>query len=125
MLAAMPWAQVDALLRRHPPERLTANTLADPARLQADLELTARRGYSIDDEERAPGVLCIGAPIRDHSGATVAAVSISGPAFRVREHGIEANAHLVIEAADNASLRLGGPAELRSAVERPTSEVRS
>jgi IclR family acetate operon transcriptional repressor len=61
----------------------TPNTHTTFESLQADLELTRQRGYAIDDEEDEVGLRCIGAPIRDHQGNTVAALSVTGLAHRV------------------------------------------
>lgn len=109
MLAQLPWPEAAAMLARWPMTRLTANTRADPDSLRADLAQIAARGYSIDDEERVAGVRCIGAPIRDHRGVAVAAISISGPAFRVSRERVEEFARKVIAVADEASVRLGAP----------------
>jgi IclR family acetate operon transcriptional repressor len=99
ILADLPGDQVLEILRQDPPVRLTPSTLASIPALQRDLALTRRRGFAIDDEERTPGVLCIGAAIRDHKGDPVGAVSISGPAARMREHGIEKLGGIVSETA--------------------------
>ena len=44
-----------------------------------------RNGYAIDDEEYQPGVICIGAAIRDHNGAVVGAISASTPTMRAND----------------------------------------
>jgi IclR family transcriptional regulator, KDG regulon repressor len=62
--------------------RLTAQTITQLSHLEAELDRTCRQGYSLDLEESAEGACCIGAPVRDASGAVVAAVSISMPANR-------------------------------------------
>lgn len=48
-----------------------------------DLAVSRRRGFTLDDEEGAEGVRCAGAPVRDHQGEIVAAVSVSGPTQRL------------------------------------------
>jgi DNA-binding IclR family transcriptional regulator len=58
-------------------ERVTEYSLADRDELLADLERTRRRGYAVDQQEALLGVWCVGAPIRDHSGRSVAAISLS------------------------------------------------
>jgi IclR family acetate operon transcriptional repressor len=58
-------------------ERATEHSLADCAALLADLARTRRRGYSVDRQEALLGVWCVGAPIRDHTGRSVAAISLS------------------------------------------------
>ena len=107
ILASMPWPAVEALLDRHPPERLTKKTITERGALRRELEVTAKRGYSIDREERAPGVICIGAGIRDFSGAIAGAISISGPKFRLTTRKLESCAALVRASAEDASSRLG------------------
>ncbi|CAN5370718.1 IclR family transcriptional regulator [soil metagenome] len=50
-----------------------------------DRILQARRaGVAIVEEESEPGLIGIGAPLRDPSGRIVAALNISGPQFRLR-----------------------------------------
>jgi len=115
MLAHLPWPEVTAILARRPLVRLTPRTFTDPAALRSELAAIAARGYAVDDEERLPGVFCIGAPIRDHNGSVVAAISISGPAFRIAERGPDELARLVVAAAGDASRRLGAPEETAAA----------
>ena len=42
-----------------------------------DLAQTRGRGYSVDQQEGILGVFCVGAPVRDHTGRSVAAISLS------------------------------------------------
>lgn len=56
------------------PQR-TRQTITKVQRLLEDLALTRERGYALDDEEDADGVLCVGAPVFDHTGRCVAAIS--------------------------------------------------
>lgn len=76
------------IIRQHPMERLSAKTIVDANQLKRDLTLTRRRSYAVDNEERTPGVICIGAPVLDHLRVPVGAISISGPAFRMKEKGV-------------------------------------
>jgi DNA-binding IclR family transcriptional regulator len=107
-LADLPWAEAAAILDAEPMVRLTPSTIIGKAAMQEELETIRSRGYSVDDEERNPHVVCIAAPITDHTGRSVAAVSISGPAFRIREQGIENVARRVTERAADVSIRMGG-----------------
>ncbi len=58
--------------------RRTEKSIVDPARLQADLAETRRRGFSISDEDVTPGVAAIGAPVFGADGRAVAALSVGG-----------------------------------------------
>lgn len=56
--------------------RRTENTLTAPATLAADLEKTRQRGFSVCDQEFAPGLISIGAPIfTARTGRVVGGVS--------------------------------------------------
>ena len=65
-----------------------------------------RRGWAQSAAEREPGVASVSAPVRDRSGAVVAAVSVSGPIDRMgRRPGARWAADLVA-AADAITRRL-------------------
>ncbi len=111
LLAALPARERDAYLRR-PRQQATLRTMTDPDVLRAELELTATRGYAIDDEESNVGVLCVAAPIRNGKGAVEAAVSISGPRAEFDADGnMERFTALVQAAAADISARLGWSGE--------------
>ena len=90
----------------------TPHTITDRAALNAQIAAIRARGYAIDDEEIEEGLRCVAAPIRDHSGAVVAAVSISGPTTRVTEASITELAHAVRGCADAISRELGAIEEV-------------
>jgi DNA-binding IclR family transcriptional regulator len=83
ILATMPRSRVEELLPELRLERFTRRTMTSREALLKELERTSRRGYAVDDEEREEGVRCAGVAILDGRGEAVAAVSISGPSFRV------------------------------------------
>jgi IclR family acetate operon transcriptional repressor len=59
----------------------TDQTIIDHKALLAELALTRRRGFALDNEEFMDGVRCIAAPVL--AGREVAgAISLAGPAFR-------------------------------------------
>jgi DNA-binding IclR family transcriptional regulator len=83
ILATMPRTRVEQLLPESGLEQFTRRTVTSREALFRELDRTSRRGYAVDDEEREEGVRCAGVAILDGRGEAVAAVSISGPAFRV------------------------------------------
>jgi DNA-binding IclR family transcriptional regulator len=115
ILAFLPESEVDDILRQHGLKRLTPKTITTPAELKADLKLVRDRGYAIDNEEIEEGVRCIGAPILDHSGRPIAAISASAPSFRLPMDKIQTIAASVCRAALALSQESGyQPASKRS-----------
>lgn len=90
-----------------PLQRYTENTILDPAVLQDQLRVGRERGYWYTAEELEVGLNAIAAPIRAADGAVVAAVSVSGPAFRLPVDSIRSVAEIVKEAAAEISRCLG------------------
>lgn len=86
----------------------TENTITDAAQLKEHLKIVRNQGYAVDDEENEKGVRCVGAPIYDGAGNAVAAISISGPAFRLTKKLVqEIYKKEVMETALKISQRLG------------------
>ena len=85
------------------------------------------RGFAVNRGDWVPGVIGVAAPVRDRSGAVVAAVTISGPASRLIGGRVNQVAGAVAAAAREVSRHLGFPAagaSLSEEHERPTSSVR-
>ncbi|MFV9452745.1 IclR family transcriptional regulator [Rhodococcus sp. NM-2] len=72
---------VRSLVTRTGMPSYTENSITDPETLIADLEVSRRRGYAIDEGEQEIGVRCFAVPVPN--APTPTAVSISGPAARV------------------------------------------
>jgi len=109
LLAALPREQARALAVEAGMQARTERTITDPDALVRDLELSAARGYAIDDEEDSEGVFCVGAAIFDRNGDRVAAISGTGlklnrPTWRMDELGLS-----IRDAADQITDALGGP----------------
>lgn len=92
----------DYVFTRHGP-----NTIVTPDRLLAELALVASRGYAVDNEEYEEGLRCIAAPVRDHSGGAMGAISIAGPTFRVSGSRLPALSRQVMRVAAGLSTALG------------------
>jgi DNA-binding IclR family transcriptional regulator len=79
LLAGLPPRERRAVAETIEYEALTADTLASPEALLAELARVAEQGYAVDRGEHETFINCVGAPIRDASGQVVAAVSVSVP----------------------------------------------
>jgi DNA-binding IclR family transcriptional regulator len=85
----------------------TERTITEPAALLDELERTRARGWSIDDIENEDGVRCVAAPVRDHLGAVVAAMSVAAPAYRFTVDDLFELAPTVLDATAALSRRIG------------------
>ena len=64
-------------------ERYTDRTITDPAALTAELARVRERGYATAVGELEDELVAVAAPVFDTAGTCVAALSVSGPAFRM------------------------------------------
>jgi len=62
--------------------RFTKNTITNKNQFEKEIKKVREQGFAIDDEESEEDIQCIAAPIRDHSGNVIAALSISAPSYR-------------------------------------------
>jgi DNA-binding IclR family transcriptional regulator len=107
IMAFLPEEKVDELFKRIRYERFTHRTIATPEALRAELEKTRRRGYAIDDEEIEDGLRCIAVPLLDAQRQPVAAVSVSGPSFRVTAQKLPAIANHLLQCVRGISMDMG------------------
>lgn len=88
-------------------QRFTPATVTDPAALHSELDRVRRVGWGCTAEEYEVGLDAVAAPIREATGEVVAAVSASGPAYRLRPEDFERVAERVCAAAAEISRRMG------------------
>ena len=82
-LAAMPADAVRAVLERAGLRAYTPHTIVDLDQLWEELAQVRLSGYAVDREEIEEGLMCVGAPIRDHTSQPIAAISLAGPIGRM------------------------------------------
>lgn len=85
----------------------TPHTLVPPERLYKDLELTRRRGFSINQGERHLSVSGVAAPVRDRNGKVEAAIGISGPSDRLPLSVLLRHGEVIKSLADDLSEEMG------------------
>jgi IclR family KDG regulon transcriptional repressor len=83
LLASLPEKEVFRLLRLKGLPRLTPYTIVSRIALMTELERVREQGFALDNQENELEGRCIGAPIIGPDGRVVAALSISGPVFRM------------------------------------------
>ena len=106
LMCELPWEQAEALVRARGLSVFTPNTITTLDELKSELATTRNRGYGYDIEEAAEDLCCVGAPIRNHVGQIIAAISFSVPSYRfypIKQTFIRS----IIEAAHEISYRLG------------------
>lgn len=97
---------------------LTPNTMSEPAEFLEHLARVRRVEYALDDEEHRLGVRCVAAPVRDYTGLATAAISISGPAFRLSRERLNQLVEPLKQAAAELSALLGYRPERTSSARR-------
>ncbi|MBB2946893.1 DNA-binding IclR family transcriptional regulator [Actinoplanes lutulentus] len=90
-----------------PFERFTAATVVSSVDLGAQLATIRSVGWGFTAEEYEVGLNAVAAPIRGADGSVIAALSVSGPAYRLSQDDFPEVAKRVIAAADEVSGRMG------------------
>ena len=85
----------------------TARTITSKQRLMEELRVIRKQGYSLDRREIEEDVECIGAPIQNHLGNVIAALSISGPQRKIDTPQEKQFIRDVVKAAALVSSKLG------------------
>ncbi|MEP1124928.1 MAG: IclR family transcriptional regulator [Ilumatobacter sp.] len=99
-LLAFSASSIDAEVARIPTlERFTDRTITERDALEAELSVTASRGYAINIEERYDGVSAVAAPVLSTRGRAHAAIGLQGPSVRLPAARLDELAPLVRDAA--------------------------
>jgi IclR family KDG regulon transcriptional repressor len=85
----------------------TGKTIDNMADFRRELTNVRAAGVAIDQEENEPGVRCAAAPIIDHSGQTIAAMSISTMVAHVDDEAMERLIELLRRETQEISRKLG------------------
>ncbi len=107
LLANAPEATIEAIVREDLVAR-TSRTLTTPDALRQSLEAIRANGYGVDSGEFEDGLMCVAAPVRNHTGSVIAALSVAGPSDRIAPKRQRLTA-LVVGNANALSLALGYP----------------
>jgi DNA-binding IclR family transcriptional regulator len=106
LLAYLSPTELEAYLSKVELRPLTPSTITSPDALRKELEQTRLRGWAFDDRESTERY-CIGAPIRDHTGSVVAALSLVTLGEHLEKYGQAFLVEKAKAAADAISHDLG------------------
>ncbi|MBA0125053.1 IclR family transcriptional regulator [Haloechinothrix sp. YIM 98757] len=101
-LASLPDGDFEKIVAG-PHERFTPGTITDVGLLREEIDRCKANGYATTSEEFEEGLSSIAAPILSFDNDVVAAISISGPTYRLDDERLTELAPLVREAAAQAS----------------------
>jgi IclR family acetate operon transcriptional repressor len=85
----------------------TRQSILQTKDLEREIASVREHGFAVDRQEYKPHLCCIAAPIFDHVGRVVAAMSISGPSHEIRSELTDDFGELVVGCAQDASAALG------------------
>lgn len=105
-LSLLPADELSELTRGMEFHRFTEATLITPEALMADVAAISENGYGFDLQEHEIGIHCVAAPVRAPGRNFRAAISVTGPAYRVDAQQLSNWAPLVRETADKISAEL-------------------
>jgi DNA-binding IclR family transcriptional regulator len=117
LLAALPADEARRLYplnTRLPP--LTPQSITDVSALMRELAETRARGYAIDNEELATGMMCVGVAVPDRTGQAVGAVAVGMVKAAMTDSTLPKAVAEMQRLADSISLGLGATAPASQSV---------
>lgn len=107
ILAFQDEEEADRLLEIEKLQSFTEYTMTDIAEIKSHLQIIRGQGYSIDDEEIELGLKCVAAPIFNHQGEVIAAISCAAPKVRLTEEKLAEVINEIKQAALVISTNMG------------------
>jgi IclR family transcriptional regulator, KDG regulon repressor len=107
ILAHLPTKVVLGILERKGMVVHTDKTITNKDIFIQELKQVKEKGFALDLEENEYDITCIAAPIFDHLGKVIAAVSISGPTIRMKDERLIQLQKRMILIGMQISARLG------------------
>ncbi|WP_141503173.1 IclR family transcriptional regulator [Paenibacillus luteus] len=107
LAAYMPEAELERLLEGYDYSIHTPQTISNQSAFQGELISVRNAGVAYDREENEAGVRCAAAPVYDHNGHMLAAISISTMTSTVGDEELAAFVLLLQETAEQISRGLG------------------
>lgn len=107
LLAHLPAKDRAALIAEAGLKKVTPHTITAKTKLEKNLAEAREAGYAWAREELEIGLHAMAAPIRDREGTVIAALSASGPSYRLTEERLHELSPVLRKGADEISHRMG------------------
>ncbi|MBI5292105.1 MAG: IclR family transcriptional regulator [Chloroflexi bacterium] len=98
----------------------TSTTITSPDDLRRELGRIRMQEWAHDNQESVQDHVCVGAPIRDHTGQVIAALSIAGLSEHFQRYSLEKLVEIVKGASNDISYELGFSPSYRPATIAPS-----
>jgi DNA-binding IclR family transcriptional regulator len=102
ILAYLEEEEIERLLSSTVLEPYTEYTITDKEEIKKHLQIVREQGFATDDEEIEVGLKCVAAPIFDHRGKVIAAISCAAPKIRLDDNRLD----MVINGIKQAALKI-------------------
>lgn len=109
-LSLLPEQRIAEIFSNGALEPMTANSITSVPDLLEELRTSRSRGYTVDDEEAAVGMYCLGAPVRGATGEPIAAVSVTSVKAALDEARVRTYSEAIRRLADALSTVSAVPA---------------
>jgi DNA-binding IclR family transcriptional regulator len=107
ILAYLPPARLQAIVKRMTFKKFTEHTLVTSKDLLKELSHVRERGYALDRQEATVGIHCIAAPIFNRKGEAIGTINMSGFTDQMPQKDFDKNGLVVKRAANTISRKLG------------------
>lgn len=108
ILAQLDDTEVSRVIDEAGLPRHTSHTITERADLREEIERVRLMGFGVDNEEESEGIICVGAPVFDHAGHCVGAISLTGLKADIPDGDVGRLGNLVRETAEHLSAVLSG-----------------
>ena len=103
LLASLPGNELDRFLELGSLQAITPRSITRREEFLAELDRVRDAGFAIDDEELCEDVCCVGVPVQNGSGRTIAALSLAMPKARFRSEKIGRCVEMLAETSKRIS----------------------
>lgn len=107
LLSCLSGSELDEVLYNCAFEKFTKNTITHLGEFKKHLAIVRNRGWAMDNEEYMIGHRCVGSPIFDYRGDSIAAIGVSGSVHHLSDDKLDFVIKQLKEAAREISKRMG------------------